>query len=65
MPERDDDIWASAHAALYLTDLDFEEEFGRVRTPDEQAAHELFAMAALLAEPDSELVWGEGKHDDE
>jgi hypothetical protein len=56
----DDDIWAEASADLYLTDPDFEEAFGRARTDEERAAHEIFAAAALLAEPGSSLTWSDG-----
>jgi hypothetical protein len=53
-------VWDDAHAALYFTDIDFREEFGRPRTEEEQAAHELFLDAAALEEADSITVGREG-----
>lgn len=58
-------IWEDATPELYFTDLDFEEEFGRSRTPEEQAAHEIFCEAAELEEAAQITIGpgdGEGGH---
>lgn len=59
------DIWAEVSAYLYLTDEDFEEEFGRPRTPEEAERHKMFVDAASLAEPDTTLIMGGDNEDGE
>lgn len=54
-------IWEEAGASLYLTDEDFESEFGRPRTEDEKTRHQMFTEAAILADPGSTLEFREEK----
>lgn len=60
MPE--DSIWEGAPLELYLSDEDFEAEYCRERTEEEKKAHEMFADAAMLADPST---WLESSKEEE
>lgn len=51
-------IWDDAPMELFLSDEDFEAEFGRPRTPAQREGHEIFTDAALLAEPGTRIALG-------
>jgi hypothetical protein len=54
----DESIWEEATLNQMLSDPDFEAEFGRERTEEEQIEHEMFKAATILSEPSTQMSVG-------
>jgi hypothetical protein len=53
----EDGIYQEASLNRMLTPEDFQAEFGRPRTEEEQAEYETFSHAARLADPETHVEW--------